>query len=361
MYLKSIELQGFKSFPEKTTLAFKEGITVIIGPNGSGKSNIADAMRWVLGEVSSRNIRGTKMEDIIFGGSETRKPSSFAQVSLTLDNSGEDDKLPIEYDEVTVTRRYFRGGDSDYLINGKQCRLKDIHALFMNTGIGKGGYSVIGQGRIAEIVSLKSEDRRIVFEEAAGISKYKFSKNEALKKLTATQENLARLNDINSVLASRIGPLEKDSEKARKYLEIYDEKRMLDVALWLYDMAELTKRIASLRGTFEIYSNDLEMTETESDRLAEQTTALFDALQELKRQTEKCNSELSGVQNDRAEATNRAAFATAEAQNLKEKIEELTERLGNLKESLSDAQKTRNERAAALRDSTDKDAELSAI
>ncbi|MBQ7699055.1 MAG: chromosome segregation protein SMC [Clostridia bacterium] len=360
MYLKSIELQGFKSFPEKTTLSFKEGITVIIGPNGSGKSNIADAMRWVLGEVSSRNIRGTKMEDIIFGGSETRKPSSFAQVSLTLDNSGEEDKLPIEYDEVTVTRRYFRGGDSDYLINGKQCRLKDIHALFMNTGIGKGGYSVIGQGRIAEIVSLKSEDRRIVFEEAAGISKYKFSKNEALKKLTATQENLTRLNDINSVLASRVGPLEKESEKARKYMEIYEEKRMLDIALWLYDMAELTKRIASLRGTFEIYSNDLEMTETEADKLAEQTTALFDTLQELKRQTEKCNTELSKTQNDRTEATNRAAFATAEAQNLKEKIEELNERLKNLKESLSDAQRTKNERETALRESKDKDAELSA-
>ena len=360
MYLKSIELQGFKSFPEKTTLSFKEGITVIIGPNGSGKSNIADAMRWVLGEVSSRNIRGTKMEDIIFGGSETRKPSSFAQVSLTLDNSGEEDKLPIEYDEVTVTRRYFRGGDSDYLINGKQCRLKDIHALFMNTGIGKGGYSVIGQGKIAEIVSLKSEDRRIVFEEAAGISKYKFSKNEALKKLTATQENLTRLNDINSVLASRVGPLEKESEKARKYMEIYEEKRMLDIALWLYDMAELTKRIASLRGTFEIYSNDLEMTETEADKLAEQTTTLFDTLQELKRQTEKCNTELSRTQNDRTEATNRAAYATAEAQNLKEKIEEMTERLKNLKESLSDAEKTKNEREASLRESKDKDTELSA-
>ena len=358
MYLKSIELQGFKSFPEKTTLTFKEGITVIIGPNGSGKSNIADAMRWVLGEVSSRNIRGTKMEDIIFGGSETRKPSSFAQVSLTLDNSGEEDKLPIEYDEVTVTRRYFRGGDSDYLINGKQCRLKDIHALFMNTGIGKGGYSVIGQGRIAEIVSLKSEDRRMVFEEAAGISKYKFSKNEALKKLTATQENLTRLNDINSVLASRVGPLEKESEKARKYMDIYEEKRMLDIALWLYDMAELTKRISSLRGTYEIYSNDLEITETEAERLAEQTTALFDTLQELKRETEKRNSELSRVQNDRTEATNRAAYATAEAQNLKEKIEELTERLKNLKESLSDAQKQRNEREAALRESKDRDTEL---
>ena len=360
MFLKSIELQGFKSFPEKTVLTFKEGITVIIGPNGSGKSNIADAMRWVLGEVSSRNIRGAKMEDIIFGGAETRKPSSFAQVSLTLDNSGNEDKLPIEYDEVTVTRRYFRGGDSDYLINGKQCRLKDIHALFMNTGIGKGGYSVIGQGKIAEIISLKSEERRIVFEEAAGISKYKFNKNEALKKLTSTRENLTRLNDINSVLASRVGPLEKESEKARKYLDIYEEKRMLDVALWLYDMAELTKRIASLRGTFEIYSNDLEMTEGEAERLTEQNTALFDSIQELKRQMEKCNTELSRTQNDRNEATNKAAFATAEAQHLKEKTEELTSRLSDLRASLSDAEKQRNEKEAQYNASLEKDAELQA-
>lgn len=360
MYLKSIELQGFKSFPEKTTLTFKEGITVIIGPNGSGKSNIADAMRWVLGEVSSRNIRGTKMEDIIFGGAETRKPSSFAQVSLTLDNSGEEDKLPIEYDEVTVTRRYFRGGDSDYLINGKACRLKDIHALFMNTGIGKGGYSVIGQGKIAEIVSLKSEERRIVFEEAAGISKYKFSKNEALKKLTATQENLTRLNDINSVLASRVGPLEKESEKARKYMEIYEEKRTLDIALWLYDMAELSKRIASLRGTFEIYSSDLELTEGEADRLSAQTTALFDELQSLKQQTERCNTELSRTLNERTEATNKAAFASAEAQHLREKIEELTQRITSLGQSLADAEKLKNEREAELDASLQKDAELSA-
>ena len=360
MYLKSIELQGFKSFPEKTTLSFKEGITVIIGPNGSGKSNIADAMRWVLGEVSSRNIRGTKMEDIIFGGAETRKPSGFAQVSLTLDNSGEEDKLPIEYDEVTVTRRYFRGGDSDYLINGKACRLKDIHALFMNTGIGRGGYSVIGQGKIAEIISLKSEERRIVFEEAAGISKYKFSKNEALKKLAATQENLTRLNDINSVLASRVGPLEKESEKARRYMEIYEEKRMLDIALWLYDMAELSKRIASLRGTYEIYSSDLELTEGEADRLSEQSTALFDELQNLKQQTERCNTELSRTQNERTEATNKAAFATAEAQHLREKIEELTQRLQSLRQSLADANKLRNERQAQLDASREKDAELSA-
>ncbi len=347
MYLKSIELQGFKSFPEKTTLTFKEGITVIIGPNGSGKSNIADAMRWVLGEGSSRNIRGTKMEDIIFGGSETRKPSSFAQVSLTLDNSS-GERIPIDYDEVTVTRRYFRGGDSEYAINGKSCRLKDINALFMNTGIGKGGYSVIGQGKIADIVSQKSEDRRAVFEEAAGISKYKFSKNEAQKKLAVTRENLTRLNDINAELASRIGPLERESEKAKRYMDIYEEKRRLDVALWLYDMSELTERIASLRGTYEIYANELEATEAEAERLTAQTGECFDLLQNIKHETEKCNTELSNTQNERAEASNKAAFATAEASHLREKITELHTRAETVAEQLSEAKKRALEKENAL-------------
>ena len=359
MYLKSIELQGFKSFPEKTTLTFKEGITVIIGPNGSGKSNIADAMRWVLGEGSSRNIRGTKMEDIIFGGSESRKPSAFAQVSLTLDNSS-GDRIPIEYDEVTVTRRYFRGGDSEYAINGKSCRLKDINALFMNTGIGKGGYSVIGQGKIAEIVSQKSEDRRAVFEEAAGISKYKLSKIEAQKKLAATRENLTRLNDINSELAARVGPLERESEKAKRYIDIYDEKRRLDVALWLYDMSELTDRIGSLRGTYEIYANELEATEAEAERLTEQTGALFDELQNIKRETEKCNTELSSAQNDRAEATNKAAFATAEAAHLKEKIAELHARAEEIAKQLSEAKKRALEKENAYIACRTKQAECTA-
>ncbi len=359
MYLKSIELQGFKSFPEKTTLTFKEGITVIIGPNGSGKSNIADAMRWVLGEGSSRNIRGTRMEDIIFGGSETRKPSAFAQVSLTLDNSS-GERIPIEYDEVTVTRRYFRGGDSEYAINGKSCRLKDINALFMNTGIGKGGYSVIGQGKIADIVSQKSEDRRAVFEEAAGISKYKFSKNEAEKKLAVTRDNLTRLYDINNELAARIGPLERESEKARRYMDIYEEKRRLDVALWLYDMAELTERIGSLRGTYEIYATELEATEAEAERLTAQTGECFDRLQSIKHETEKCNTELSNAQNERAEASSKAAFATADATHLREKIAELHARAETLSSQLSEAKKRALEKENALMSCRAKQTECSA-
>ena len=175
MRLKSLELQGFKSFPDKTTLYFDEGATVIVGPNGSGKSNITDAMRWVLGELSSKNIRGSKMEDVIFIGTEVRKPMSYAEVSVTFDNSSEEGRLNSPYDEITVTRRYFRVGDSEYLINKKPVRLRDIYELFMNTGVGREGYSIIGQGRVAEIISKKSEDRRHIFEEAAGISKYRYN------------------------------------------------------------------------------------------------------------------------------------------------------------------------------------------
>ena len=190
MYLKSIELQGFKSFPDKTKLVFDggddssgTGVTVIVGPNGSGKSNIADAMRWVLGEISSKSLRGTKMEDVIFGGADSRKPMGYAEVSVTFDNSSERAKLECPYDEVTVTRRYFRDGESEYFINRRAVRLRDIYELFMNTGVGRDGYSIIGQGRIAEMVSRKSEERRGIFEDASGIAKYRHKKNDAERKL----------------------------------------------------------------------------------------------------------------------------------------------------------------------------------
>ncbi|MCQ2386190.1 MAG: AAA family ATPase, partial [Clostridia bacterium] len=173
MFLKSLELHGFKSFPNRTVLQFERGATIVVGPNGSGKSNISDAMRWVLGEVSSRNLRGSKMEDVIFGGTDTRRPMGFAEVSVTFDNTDDSHKLSSPFDEVTVTRRYYRSGESEYQINRKACRLKDIHELFMNTGVGREGYSIIGQGKIAEILSKKSEDRRNIFEEAAGISRFR--------------------------------------------------------------------------------------------------------------------------------------------------------------------------------------------
>ena len=213
MYLKTLELHGFKSFPNRTVLSFERGATVIVGPNGSGKSNISDAMRWVLGELSSRNIRGTKMEDVIFGGTDDRRPMGFAEVSVTFDNTDPENRLDSEFDEVTVTRRYFRTGESEYLINREPCRLRDIYELFMNTGVGREGYSIIGQGKIAEIISKKSDERRQIFEEAAGISKYRHRKEESERKLKQTQDNLDRVRDILLELEGRVGPLEKEAEK----------------------------------------------------------------------------------------------------------------------------------------------------
>ncbi len=277
MYLKSLELHGFKSFPNRTVLTFERGTTVVVGPNGSGKSNISDAMRWVLGELSSRNIRGTKMEDVIFGGTDDRRPMGFAEVSVTFDNSDKEHALNLPYDEVVVTRRYYRAGDSEYFINRKACRLKDIYQLFMNTGVGREGYSIIGQGRIAEILSKKSEDRRNFFEEAAGISKFRFKKQEAEKKLADTENNMVRVRDILNELEGRVGPLKRDSEKAKKYLELYERKKRADVSLWLYDTQKLRQDIALCRDACSLSSHELAAIteslaslEAQSDRLEEE-------------------------------------------------------------------------------------------
>ena len=346
MYLKSIELQGFKSFPDKTLLNFESGITVVIGPNGSGKSNIADAMRWVLGEVSSRNIRGTKMEDVIFGGCDDRKPMNYAQVSITLDNSSPIGRLNIEYDEVTVTRRYFRSGDSDYLINGKAVRLKDIHQLFMNTGIGRGGYSVIGQGKIAEIVSQKSEERRNVFEEAAGISRYKYSKDEALKKLAVTEDNLSRVTDILSELESRVGPLEKEAEKAKKYLELYTEKKQTDISLWLYDITALAEETAKLKASYELHRHALELAEEELSALERKSEALFEASGDNKYNTERLQAEIARLSEEKYSEDGKIRLALNEIEHIKVRAAELTASASllrteknQLSEALSDKQR----------------------
>ena len=261
MYLKSLELHGFKSFPDKTVLRFNSGTTVIVGPNGSGKSNITDAMRWVLGELSSRSLRGNRMEDVVFAGSDDKKPMSFAEVSVTFDNSGNNRSVASSYDEITVTRRYYRSGDSEYYINRKKVRLKDIYELFMNTGVGREGYSIIGQGKIAEIISKKSEDRRAVFEESAGISRFRYKKNESEKRLAETEQNMARVEDIEHELAQRIGPLERDSEKAKKYLELWGEKKKTDVSLWIYEADSLKKQIAKTEGDTALSGHELDMAE----------------------------------------------------------------------------------------------------
>lgn len=293
MRLKSLELQGFKSFPDKTTLYFDDGATVIVGPNGSGKSNITDAMRWVLGELSSKNIRGSKMEDVIFIGTEVRKPMSYAEVSVTFDNSSEEGRLNSPYDTITVTRRYYRAGESEYLINRNPVRLRDIYELFMNTGVGREGYSIIGQGRIAEIISKKSEDRRNIFEEAAGIAKYRYKKEEAERKLKQTQENMDRVNDIFVELENRVVPLEKDAEKARKYAELYEKKKVADVSLWIYDSQKMRKDIEKLGNDYKLSTHELEMIDDAVSQLDAQEAELYEKAQEIEREDRRIYEEIT--------------------------------------------------------------------
>ena len=275
MRLKALEMQGFKSFPDKTVLSFDQGITVIVGPNGSGKLNITDAVRWVLGEMSTKSIRGSKMEDVIFGGSDNRRPMGYAEVTLVIDNTVGTGSLDSDFAEVSVTRRYYRGGDSEYLINGKTVRLKDIAELFMNTGVGKTGYSNIGQGKIAEIISQKSDERRSVFEEAAGISKFRARKNDAERKLKETEGNLVRLSDIIGELSSRVGPLEKEAAAARKYLDLYEQKKEVDVALWLYDAETMRARANETERSYMAAKLSLEGAESEIAALESRSENLY--------------------------------------------------------------------------------------
>ena len=243
MYLKCIEVQGFKSFANKIKFEFHNGITGIVGPNGSGKSNVADAVRWVLGEQSAKQLRGSSMQDIIFAGTESRKPLGFAYVAITLDNS--DHKLQIDYEEVTVARRVYRSGESEYLINGAVCRLKDVHELFYDTGIGKEGYSIIGQGQIEKILSGKPEDRRELFDEAVGIVKFKRRKNETIKKLEEERANLERVSDILSELEIQVGPLKEQSAKAKVFLQKKEELKTFDVNMFLLEDRRIKSEIKS--------------------------------------------------------------------------------------------------------------------
>ncbi len=303
MYLKQIELHGFKSFPDRTRLIFEPGATVIIGPNGSGKSNISDAMRWVLGEISSKSLRGTKMEDIIFGGSDSRKPMSYAEVSVTFDNTeiGSDARLDCPYDEVTVTRRYYRNGDSEYFINKGKVRLRDIYELFLNTGIGRDGYSIIGQGRIADIISRKGDERRGIFEDAAGIAKFRHRKNEAERKLASTEQNMERVQDIVSVLGTRIASLERESVKAKRFIEYSEVKRQADVQLWLYDTEGL--RNEENESNTELRRIDREIAEADESltTLREQQERLEALAFENKAEAARIASEIAGRTRDNYE------------------------------------------------------------
>ncbi len=288
MYLKAIEMQGFKSFPDKTVLNFGKGITAVVGPNGSGKSNLSDAMRWVLGEQSTKNLRGSKMEDVIFSGTDSRRAVGFAEVTLKLDNS--DMALNNPKKEVTVTRRYYRSGESEYKINGEQARLKDIHELFMDTGLGRDGYSMISQGKVETLISGKSEDRRDMLEEAAGISHYRYRRADAMRRLNQAEENLLRLRDILTELETRVGPLKTQSEKAQKFLEYAGEKKNLEIGLWLYtiektknDLREQEKKITIVDAQYTDVCKSLEEITEKIDSSFAETQRITVAVDEIRR------------------------------------------------------------------------------
>lgn len=288
MYLKKVEIQGFKSFADKTEIEFKGGITAVVGPNGSGKSNVSDALRWVLGEQSAKTLRGSKMEDIIFSGTNSRKPTGYAEVTLVLDNK--DEKLPIDYSEVSITRRMFRSGESEYYINKNSCRLKDIRELFMDTGVGKDGYSIIGQGRIDEILSTKSEDRRMIFEEAAGIVKYKTRKEEAEKKLEKTNENLIRIKDIIGELENQIEPLKIQAEKAKEFLSLSKRLKELEVNLFLRDIDRLQEEITHIEAQKELVEKQLKYNEDKRE-------ILENKYNKVKNEIERMDSKIDELQN----------------------------------------------------------------
>ena len=345
MYLKSLELHGFKSFPNKTVLTFERGTTIIVGPNGSGKSNISDAMRWVLGELSSRNIRGTKMEDVIFGGTDTRKPMGYAEVSVTFDNSDEGRRIDSPYDEITVTRRYYRTGDSEYMINRKNCRLRDIYELFMNTGIGREGYSIIGQGKIAEILSKKSEDRRHIFEEAAGISKFRQRKEETEKKLNETLSFVESATLIYNELDARIGPLSREAEKARKYRELLERKKEADVSLWLFDTQKIKTdlkkaedNLSLARGEYERVVESIESLEQQDDHIREKLTGSRLESERLMHEISEANKRLATLERDYSVALGEIRHMQDLAEESRRQFAKLDEEDAHLEEGKAGAE-----------------------
>ncbi|MBQ1469404.1 MAG: AAA family ATPase, partial [Schwartzia sp.] len=285
MYLKNIDMQGFKSFAGKTRMEFHDGITGIVGPNGSGKSNVADAVRWVLGEQSAKQLRGGNMQDVIFAGTENRRPLGYASVAITLDNS--DKALKYDAEEITVTRRLYRSGESEYMLNGRSCRLKDINELFYDTGIGKEGYSIIGQGQIDKILSGKPEDRRELFDEAAGIVKFKRRKAASLKKLEQEESNLVRVNDILSEVTRQIGPLEKQAEKAEIFLAKRDSLRDKDIQLFLSESGYARKQEEELRKNIAIAEEHRLEIEREFEKTRQEYDQVEKDLEELDSRIEK--------------------------------------------------------------------------
>lgn len=335
MILTSLEMQGFKSFPEKTVLTFDKGITAVVGPNGSGKSNISDAVRWVLGEQSSKSLRGSKMEDVIFDGTKIRKAHGYAQVTLRLDNKDRSIK-GVETDEVSVTRRYYRSGESEYKINGASVRLRDVHELFMDTGLGRDGYSMVSQGKIADMVSGKSKECREMFEEAAGISAYRYKRSDSLKKLSQAEENLVRLRDILSELEGRIGPLKHQSEKAQKFLVLAEEKKEIEIGLWLYNIDRLRDELRNQQDKLSVALGHYEDTEASLSEIEE-------LIENCVTDTQNINIKIDDIRQGISELEERCAGAGSEEAVLRNSIEHNNETIERITRDISDSESSRKE------------------
>ena len=335
MYLKSIEIQGFKSFANKTVFQFHNGITGIVGPNGSGKSNVADAVRWVLGEQRVRQLRGGNMQDVIFAGTQSRKPLGYAYVSITLSN--EDHVLALPYEEVTVSRRLYRSGESEYLLNGTQCRLRDVYELFYDTGIGKEGYSIIGQGQIDKILSGKPEDRRELFDEAAGIVKFKHRKNESLKKLDSERAALVRVSDILAELERQIGPLGRQAEKAREYLRCREELKAVDVNLFLNEYQDNRIQLENLARKHDDAALELEEARKEAETVRESYDRMQKEMEDLEMQDRETSQKKSGLALSMEQMNGQIEVLKEQIRAGSRTRAGLEERLKNLKEE-TDAQ-----------------------
>ena len=340
MVFKELEIQGFKSFPDKVKITFDAGVTGVVGPNGSGKSNLSDAVRWVLGETSSRQLRAAgKMEDVIFGGTRRRSAMGFASVRLTLDNSGH--TLDVDADEVTIGRKYYRSGDSEYTINGQVCRLRDVYELLLDTGIGRDGYSVIGQGRIAEIVAAKSSERREIFEEACGIAKYRYRKTEAERRLAAAGENLERLRDILGELESRVGPLEKESAKAQKFLELSEQRKTLEVTLW-------TDSVHRARDTVRQQVRDYETAQADYERFDGEAKAAEQEAEEIRMQAQQLTIAVERLNGDIRSITEQISGSDSRIAVLENDILRNEESIASLRSEIKAGEQDGAEADAAL-------------
>ena len=348
MYLKALEIQGFKSFADKTRLSFEKDITAIVGPNGSGKSNISDALLWVMGEQRSKALRGSKMEDVIFGGTEKRGAMGYAQVSLVIDNSAH--IFDSDSSEIMLTRRYYRSGESEYYINKEAVRLKDINSLLMDTGLGRDGYSIIGQGRIAEIVSSRSTDRRDVFEEAAGISRYRYRKEEAERKLERTEENLVRINDKIEELELQVGPLRKQAEVAKQYLKLRDELRVQEISLWMAQLDKLHQQNEAVQLEFEQVNRELEKARADLEALYASSEGIGERMHRKDVETEQARERLSAAEGEAAKCESLAAVLRADQKSTQESLERMLADIAEQENRVREVRRNNDEAEGKLKE-----------